>query len=48
MDYRGPVLGQMAGSCEQSNEPSDCIKCREFLDWLRSCEVLKKNSAAWS
>jgi hypothetical protein len=24
----------VAGSCEQSNEPSGSIKCGEFLDWL--------------
>ena len=24
------------GSCEHGNEPSDCIKCDEFLDWLRN------------
>jgi hypothetical protein len=24
----------MAGSCEHSNEPSDSIKGREFLDWV--------------
>jgi hypothetical protein len=23
---------QVAGNCEYGNEPSDCIKCREFLD----------------
>jgi hypothetical protein len=24
----------MAGSCEHGDEPSDSIKCREFLDYL--------------
>jgi len=24
-------LGQLAGTCERSNEPSGSIKCREFL-----------------
>jgi len=24
--------GQMAGSCEHSNEPSGSIKCRVFVD----------------
>jgi hypothetical protein len=27
--------GQVVGSCECGNEPSGCIKCEEFLDWLR-------------
>ena len=25
-------IGQMAGTCECGNEPSDSIKCGEFLD----------------
>jgi len=25
-------LGQVAGTCNYVNEPSRCIKCREFLD----------------
>jgi hypothetical protein len=24
--------GRFVGSCESGNEPSDSIKCREFLD----------------
>jgi hypothetical protein len=24
----------VVGSCDHGNEPSDCIRCREFLDWL--------------
>jgi hypothetical protein len=25
-------IGQVAGTCERGNDPSDSIKCREFLD----------------
>ena len=25
----------MAGCCEHGNEPSGCIKCWEFIGWLR-------------
>jgi hypothetical protein len=41
-------IGQMAGTCECGNEPSGSIKCGEFLDWLRTCWVLKKDSDPWS
>jgi len=30
------------------NEPSSCIKCGEFLDWLRNCLILRKVCDAWS
>jgi len=26
--------GTGGGSCKRGNEPSDSIKCGEFLDWL--------------
>jgi hypothetical protein len=29
--------GQVACTCECSNEPSGSIKCGEFLDLLRTC-----------
>jgi len=38
----------MAGTCERGNEPSGSIKCGEFLDWLKTRLLLKKDSAAWS
>ena len=38
----------MAGTCECANEPSGSIKCGEFLDYLRTEELLKKDSAPWS
>jgi len=36
------------GSCKGGNKPSGSIKCREFLDWLRTGWVPKKDCAAWS
>jgi len=30
--------------CECGNELSGCIKCEEFLDWLRNCQLLKQHS----
>jgi hypothetical protein len=36
------------GTCECGNESSVSIKCGEFLDYLRTGELLKKDSAAWS
>ena len=36
----------MVGSCKCGNEPSGSIKCRKFLDKLRTGQVLKKDSAA--
>ena len=38
----------MAGTRECGNEPSGSIKCGEFLDYLRTGQLLKKDSAAWS
>ena len=37
----------MAGTCECDNEPSGSIKCGEFLDKLRTGQLLK-DSAPWS
>jgi hypothetical protein len=28
-------VGQVAGACKRGDEPSDAIKCEEFLDSLR-------------
>jgi hypothetical protein len=28
------------------NEPSGCIKCLEFLEWLHNWQLLKKGSAS--
>ena len=38
----------MSDTCECDNEPSDSMKCREFLDWLKTGQRLKKDSAPWS
>ena len=38
----------MAGTCACGNEPSGSIKCGEFLDWLRTDYLFKKDSAPWS
>jgi hypothetical protein len=40
-------IGQVAGSCECGNEPSDSRKCGEFFYWLRTGYLLKKDSAPW-
>jgi hypothetical protein len=36
---------QVAGCCEYGNEPLGSIKCRKFLDKLRSCQLHKKEPA---
>ena len=41
-------LAQGGDSCKSGNEPSGSIKCREFLDWLRTGQVLKKDSVQWT
>ena len=38
----------MAGCCERGNEPSGSIKCGEFLDYLKTGHLVKKDSAPWS
>jgi hypothetical protein len=38
----------MAGTCECGNEPLGSTKFGEFLDKLRTCQLLKKDSDAWS
>ena len=35
----------MAGCCECGDGPSDAIICGEFVDQLRICQRLKKDSA---
>jgi hypothetical protein len=46
MDRR--EVGQVAGSCEYGDEPWGSIKCGEFLEWLRTFQLLRKNSVPWS
>ena len=38
----------MAGTCECGNELLDSIKCGQFLEWLRTSQLLKKGSAPYS
>ena len=38
----------MAGTCECGNEHSGFVQCREFLDWLKTSYLLKKDCAPWS
>jgi hypothetical protein len=35
----------MVGCCEGRNGPSSYIKCRESIDKLRNCKLMKKDSA---
>jgi hypothetical protein len=37
----------MVGSCKLINENLDSIKCG-YSDYLRNCQLLKKDSALWS
>jgi len=41
-------IGIGSGSCECGTEPSGSLQCREFIESLRDCFVLKNNFAAWS
>ena len=47
-DRAGSGYGQVAGTCECGNEPSGSIKCGEFLDSLRTGQLLKNDSDVWS
>jgi hypothetical protein len=38
----------VVGACEWGNEPSGSIKCGKFLDKLRTCELIRKDSAPCS
>ena len=48
LDWSGWGWGQVAVSCECGNEPSSSIKCGEFLDLLKTCWLLRKDSASCS
>ena len=48
MDLCGSGQVHVAGFCKCGNEPSASVKSGEFLDQLRTCCVLKKDSAPWS
>ena len=38
----------MAGTYDCGNESSGSIKCGEFLDYLKTMQLLKKDCAPWS
>ena len=38
----------MAGVCECGNESSGSIECSEFLDLVKTCQLVKKNPAGRS
>jgi hypothetical protein len=42
------IFTSHTGSCEHGNEPSGSVKGEEFLDELRNCWLLKKDSAPQS
>ena len=48
LDRAGSGQGQLAGICDCGNEPSGSINLWEFLDQLKTCQLLKKGSATWS
>ena len=47
LDRASSGEGHVVGSCECGNEPLVSIKCGELLDWLRTGQLLKKDSAPW-
>jgi hypothetical protein len=38
----------VAGSCVNGDETSGSIKCEEFLAYLTTFKLLRKDSAPWS
>jgi hypothetical protein len=38
----------MLGTCECGNEPLGSIKCGESLDYLKTGQLLGKDSVPWS
>ena len=48
MYWAGPGQGQVADACGCGNEPWGSVKYGEFLDWLQTSQLLKKDSALWS
>jgi hypothetical protein len=48
VDRSGSGQGQVAGSCECSNETPGSIKFGEFLELLKNCWLLRKDSASCS
>ena len=48
LDRAGLGQGQVAGICGKGHEPWGSIKCEEFLDQLKTGQLLKKDFAQWS
>ena len=48
LDRADSGQGQVAGTCECGNEPSGSIKCGEFLEQVRTGQLLKKGPTPWS
>ena len=48
MDRVGLGQGQVAGTCEYGDEPSDSKNAGNFFTSCRSSQLLKKGSAPWS
>jgi hypothetical protein len=38
----------VASCCERGDEPRDSVKCGEFREALRDCQLFKNDSASWS
>jgi hypothetical protein len=47
-DSSGSEGGQIVDSVGDSEKPSDCIKCREYIKELRMYWFLKEDRAQWS
>ena len=45
MDCSDSRQGQVPGACECGNEPSGYVKCGEFLDWLTTRQLRRKDNA---
>ena len=45
LDRAGSEQGQVAGTCDCGNEPLGSVQCGEFLDQLKTGQLLKKDSA---
>ena len=41
-------IGEGGGFCECDNEPSVSMKCGEFIEGVKTCWFLRKDSVPWS
>jgi hypothetical protein len=48
LDGYAAGYGQVASAGECGNELPISVKCWEILEYLRTCSLLRKNSASWS